>query len=241
MLINVDFSGLEWRVAMYYSQDKVGIQEIVDGVKIHDVNKEYFGFPEKLHAKIFLFRLVFGGTKFGFANDPVMAAVNPRPDFWQGIIDKTYDKYKGLAKWHKKIKQEARETGRLVAPSGREFRFKPILKNGTPEWPDGQIMNYPVQGFGADIVKIARIATYKRLMPHRNRGILLINTVHDSLMADAPDPEVGFTAGIIQKVFDDVPSLVSRCFNINYNIPMGCEIEIGKNWLDMNPYEPKGN
>jgi DNA polymerase I-like protein with 3'-5' exonuclease and polymerase domains len=54
MILNADFTGLEWRVAMHYSQDKIGMQEILDGVKIHDVNKEYFGFPEKVHAKVFI-------------------------------------------------------------------------------------------------------------------------------------------------------------------------------------------
>lgn len=237
MILNADFSSLEWRVAMYFSQDKVGIQEILDGVKIHEVNMAYFGFPDKVYAKRFLFRLIYGGTKYGYANDPDMAVVSPKPEFWQERIDKTYQKYKGLAAWHKRIKQEARETGRLISPSLREYRFRPTIKRGVSEWPDGQILNFLAQGFGADIVKIARIAIYKRLMPHRNRGILLINTVHDSIMVDCPDKEIPFTAKVIQDVFDELPGMLSRCFKIDYNIPMDVEMEIGPNWLDMTEYK----
>jgi hypothetical protein len=60
-------------------------------------------------------------------------------------------------------------------------------------------------------------------------------------MVDCPDKEIPFTAKVIQDVFDELPGMLSRCFKIDYNIPMAAELEVGPNWLDMIPYTTKGN
>lgn len=238
MIVNVDAKALEWAVALYYSQDSVGLQEWYDGVDQHSMNQEYYGLPGgsegRLIAKRFLFRLIYGGTANGFANDPDFISVSRKKDFWQEVIDRTYRKYRGLDHWHKKIKQEARTSGKLVTPSGREYRYEPKDYGEGPKWDDGAILNYPVQGFGNDIMKIARIATYKRLVD--KPGILLINSVHDSIMVDCESKHVDFVAQTFQDVFDGLDGMLSKCYRIDYNVPMRCEIEFGPNWADMQPW-----
>ena len=57
MLLKVDAKALEWRVAVELSGDKVGLQEILDGVDSHADNQQRFGLPSRLIAKTYLFRL----------------------------------------------------------------------------------------------------------------------------------------------------------------------------------------
>lgn len=57
MLVKVDAKALEWRVAVELSGDKVGLQEILDGVDNHADNQKRFGLPSRLIAKTYLFRL----------------------------------------------------------------------------------------------------------------------------------------------------------------------------------------
>jgi len=56
MYVVVDAMQLEWRLAVEFSQDPVGIQEILDGGDLHSDNQQKFGLPSRLIAKIFLFR-----------------------------------------------------------------------------------------------------------------------------------------------------------------------------------------
>ena len=230
MIVEADAKSLEWCVAAWLSQDKTAIQEIKDGVDLHEANREKFGLPERIIAKVFLFRLIYGGSAYSYAHDPDFTGVSTKEKFWQGVIDKTYEKYPQLAAWHQSIIAEVRRTGKLVAPSGRVFQFKP-KPNG--DWPDTIIKNYPVQGFSADLMMLARVAVFRRLISYREKGVLLINTVHDSILVDCKDEMVEFVCRTLQDVFQGLDKLASRCFGIDFNVPMGCKIEIGKTWGTM--------
>lgn len=211
------------------------MQEWYDGVDLHSENQKAFGLPERVVAKTLLFRILYGGTSNGFIRDSDFMHVSRKKEFWDEAIDKLYRKYRGLAAWHRKIKQEARQTGRLITPSGREYRYEPKDYGEGPKWDDGAILNYPVQGFGNDILKIARIAVYRRLVG--KPGILLINTVHDSIMVDCESKHVDFVAQTFQDVFDGLDKMLSKCYNIDFNVPMRCEIEFGPNWAELESWK----
>lgn len=235
MIVNVDAKALEWAVALFYSQDKVGLQEWYDGVDLHAENQKAFGLPERVVAKTLLFRILYGGSSKGFVRDSAFMHVSRKVEFWDEAIDKLYRKYHGLAAWHRKIVQEAKTKGRLVTFSGREHLYSPKDYGEGPKWDEGTILNWPVQSAGNDILKIARIAVYRRLVG--KSGILLINTVHDSIMVDCESKHVDFVAQTFQDVFDGLDKMLSKCYNISFNVQMRCEIEYGPNWLDMEPWK----
>ena len=72
MLVQCDVKGLEVVCAAFLSQDKVLYKELNDGVDIHGENQKIFGFEERVTAKIFKFKLLYGAMEYGFANDPDM-------------------------------------------------------------------------------------------------------------------------------------------------------------------------
>jgi DNA polymerase I-like protein with 3'-5' exonuclease and polymerase domains len=144
MLIKADGKALEWRVAVELSGDKVGLQEILDGVDSHADNQQRFGLPSRLIAKTYLFRLIYGGSAYSYANDPNFSSVSKSEKFWQRVIDETYSKYKGLAEWHKKLVQQVSQTGFIRTPFGREYHYKPDRRRGELVWPRTTILNYPV-------------------------------------------------------------------------------------------------
>ena len=236
MLVNVDFSALEWRVALVLSKDKTGIQEVLDGIDQHSDNQAKFGLPSRVKAKIFLFKLIYGATAFGYAQDPDFLEISNKKEFWQDVIDKFYAKYSGIKKWHDAIMLEAKCTGSLFTPSGVEYKFLPIQSKYGVKWPDTQIKNYVVQGFGAEIVKLARIMLYRRLIAYRNDGILLVNTVHDSLMVDCVAKHVPFVVQTIKEVLAGLPAVVSKTYGMDYCLPTGGDIETGISWATLKEY-----
>lgn len=136
--------GLEVAVAAQLSGDKVLTQELVDGVDIHSANMERFNLPSRLIAKVFKFRLIYGGSAYSYANDIQFKDVSSSEQFWQEVINSYYEKYFGISAWHEKIVSEAKIKGRLEIPSGRYYPFSPEPSFQGFKWPITKIKNYPV-------------------------------------------------------------------------------------------------
>lgn len=141
MLIMVDASALEWRVAAHLSGDTVAINEIINKFDTHSDNQSRFGLPERRIAKVLLFRILYGGSAYAFSVDPdFMGLGNER--YWQRIIDKLYEKYTGLANWHTQLVQIVNSRGYYQSQSGRIYQYTRNLRG---EFNRPEILNYPVK------------------------------------------------------------------------------------------------
>lgn len=228
-IVNCDASSLEWVVGTYLSNDKVAMDEIWNKLDAHTDNQKRFGLPSRLIAKVFLFRLIYGGSAYSYANDPDFTEVSKSQKFWEKVIERFYEKYQGWASWHIKLMQEATTTGKLVMPTGRVYKYAPNLRG---DWPRTTILNYPVQGLGADIMAIIRVAFYKRF---KQKGIngLIISSVHDSIVCDVPEDQVKIVSDLFFEVFNDAPKLFEQWFKVPFTLPLRCEVSIGPNMCDL--------
>jgi DNA polymerase I-like protein with 3'-5' exonuclease and polymerase domains len=231
-LINVDAKALEWMCATWLSKDEVAIQEWKDGVDLHSVNQEHFKLPTRLIAKTYLFRLIYGGSAYAYANDPLFMEVSDKVEYWQDVIDKTYAKYSGLHQYHENLLLEAMSTGKVVMPTGRTYYFQPQETRRGPEWPRTQILNYPVQGLGADIMMLARTDLFymcRRYFPN----IKFRGTVHDSIILDTSPEYQEFTIDMIRTAWKRLPTLFEAMFYQPFNLDCRCEVSVGNNLKEM--------
>ena len=123
MLIQCDASQLEWRTALELSKEWVGINEILNHEDTHSNNQTAFDLPSRLTAKIFLFRTIFRGSGWAFANDPDFMHVSTSATFWDGMNEKFYSKYFELDNTHKKWYKLVEQGRPIVGPLGREWGF----------------------------------------------------------------------------------------------------------------------
>jgi len=144
------------------------------------------------------------------------------------------EKYKDITNWHTKLQTEAIEFKRIKLPTGREYMF-PYAERmpwGGSSY-STQIKNYPVQGLAtADIVPLACIKIYE-LMKDQKVKSLLINTVHDSIVADVYPGEESVMSKIFKQGTASVISALKEYYGINFNIPLDTEVKLGYNWLEM--------
>ena len=233
MLLQADAKALEWVCAAYLSQDQTAIKEIRDGTDQHSDNQLRFGLPSRLIAKTFVFRLIYGGSAYSYANDTNFTDVSTSESFWQNVIDEFYNKYTGLEEWHKKIVATAMKDRKITMPTGRVYNYEPEVKYGKVKWPRTKILNYPVQGLGADLMAIARVSLSNRLKDMKN--VKLINTVHDSIIVDF-DSKVCDNISIVKIVdqcFTDIPANFKKLFGVEFNLPMRVECQVGPTWGNM--------
>jgi DNA polymerase I-like protein with 3'-5' exonuclease and polymerase domains len=233
MLLQADAKALEWVCATFLSQDETAIKEIWDGTDQHSDNQLRFGLPSRLIAKTFVFRLIYGGSAYSYAHDVNFTSVSTSESFWQSVIDEFYKKYNGLAKWHKQVVDTAMRDRQLTMPTGRIYKYEPEVKYGRVKWPRTKILNYPVQGLGADLMAIARVSLSNRLKD--KDGVKLINTVHDSIILDYNEKvwDNNSIVSLVDKCFTDVPANFEKLFGTNFNLPMRVECQVGPNWGNM--------
>ena len=218
-ILEVDFAQLEFRTAVFLAQDKQGMEDIKNKIDVHQYTAEIIGVSRQ-DAKAHTFKPLYGGT----------TGTQEEKRYYR----KFAEKYKGIAAWHQQLQTEAIKLKRLKLPTGREYAF-PYAERmpwGGSSY-STQIKNYPVQGFAtADIVPLACIKIYE-LMKEQKVKSLLINTVHDSIVADVyPDEEAVMSKIFKQGTASVIPAL-KEYYGINFNVPLDTELKMGYNWLDI--------
>ena len=218
-ILEIDFAQLEFRTAVYLAQDKQGMEDIKNNIDVHQYTADIIGVSRQ-DAKAHTFKPLYGGVT-GTEDE-------------KRYYTKFLEKYKDIKTWHEKLQSEAIRYKRIKLPTGREYAF-PFAER-TP-WGGStygtQIKNYPVQGFAtADIVPMACINIYK-VMKEKGVKSLLVNTVHDSIVADVYPGEEDVMSEIFNKGTSDVIPSLKTYYNINFNVPLDTESKIGINWLQM--------
>jgi len=233
MLIQCDASQLEWRTLLELAKDQVGIDEILGGEDTHAKNQVAFDLPSRLIAKTFLFRTIYRGSGWSFANDPDFMHVSTSPQFWDEMNEKFYKKYSTLDKTHNRWKDEVMANRPIVGPLGREWKITVHRDRfGELKIPWTTLSNYPVQGTGADIMMLARLSANRRIKAAKIDADL-ISTVHDSIVWDTHEEFLQPIKQICDEVFRDLPQNIERLFGYKWITPMACESKYGPNMLNM--------
>ena len=185
-------------------------------------------------AKIYLFRTLFRGSGWSFANDPDFMHVSAVPSFWDQLNEKFFAKYYGIDNCHKRWSELVIQGLPIKGPLGRSWSIN--MREGF-KIPWTTLSNYPVQGTGADIMMLVRISAYKRI---KAAGIdcKFISTVHDSIVVDCHSKDIQAIVDIFHQVFADIPKNVYKVFGYTWNVPMDCECKYGMNMKDMKKISP---
>jgi DNA polymerase I-like protein with 3'-5' exonuclease and polymerase domains len=240
MLVNCDVKSLEIFVAASLSRDSVLMQELWDvhnGITetdTHQKNQDDLNLPSRVIAKRFIFKLLYGASAYGYKHDSDFISVKYSQDDWQEVIDKFYSKYSGIAKWHQQLLLEAQTNGCITIPSGRYFPIVPDITK-RESWPLTIIKNYPVQGFGADLVMLARLRASQLLHQGGIREAKLCGTIHDSIVCEIDnDMKSVYNIGkILKQAVEEVPSYCKKLWDYDFSLPLKCELGYGPNKTDM--------
>ena len=219
-IFEVDFAQLEFRTAVFLAQDKQGMEDIQNGVDVHQFTADVIGCTRQ-EAKAHTFKPLYGG---------IMGNENEKRYY-----KKFLEKYKDIASWHKNLEEKAIKYKLISIPSGREYHFPNAYRT---KWGSCShsttVKNYPVQGFAtADIVPIACINIWS-LMKEKNVKSLIINTVHDSVVVDVYPGEEDIIESIIKTGCSRVKDSLLQLYDCDFNVPLDIEIKKGSNWLDLN-------
>ena len=218
-ILEIDFSQLEFRTAVFMAQDAQGMEDIKNNIDVHQYTADIIGVSRQ-DAKAHTFKPLYGGV----------TGTEDEKKYYRKFLEK----YKGIKAWHDKLQTHAIKFKCIQIPTGRQYAFPYAQRMPWGGSSYGtQIKNYPVQGFAtADIVPLACINIYN-LMKEQKVKSLLVNTVHDSIVADVYPGEESVMGKIFKQGTSSVIQSLKEYYNIDFNVPLDTETKIGYNWLDM--------
>lgn len=259
-LVEVDFSQLEVVALAILSKDGALIDDILSGRDMHRKRAaELWSIPEHLVspqqrqiAKQLSFQLQYGaGAKSMAEKNGVAIGVA------QQFINNYYARYSKVKEWQDIIKLEVEKSrkpsGKFTpkgaqagvgvhdSPTGRMYKFYEYdssYHKGTSFSPT-EIKNYPVQGFATgDIMALYRGRLYRRMVAENIKGLLMINTVHDSVMFDVNDYQlVHVINSMCKEEAEKLPKLLKDLWGIDCPVPLKVETKYGTDWSKMTKYE----
>lgn len=133
--------------------------------------------------------------------------------------------------------------GYITTLTGRQYRFYEedapdfLKKRGiTKSFSPTQIKNYPIQGFGAEILAEFRGNLIRKLIGREDR-VVAINTVHDSIVFDCKNEILHKFITWLDEESKGVAKLIETRYNVVVNLPFRFDISYGPNWKELKEYE----
>jgi DNA polymerase I len=233
-LLSADYSQVELRILAHRSEDPNLLAAFARGEDIHaSAAAAVYGIPlaqvskqQRDVAKMMNFATSYGVSAYGLAQRTGLS----RSDAEQ-FMARYFATYPGVKRYLDETRQLARDQGYVETLLGRR-RYFPVLRT-TAGGQRAQVVrqaaeraaiNHPIQGTAADIIKIAMVRLFRQLNERGYRSRMLLQ-VHDELVLEVPDNEMGTVAPLVQETMEGAYELKA---------PLKVDTEAGPNWLEMN-------
>ncbi len=224
-----DYSQIELRIIAHLSGDEKMIKIFKSGGDIHtatamEINKvSEDDVTKKMRkmAKVLNFGILFGMSVKGFSNTAEVD-MDTAKKFMEGY----FVNFPKVAEFIDKTVKYAKQYGYVKTELGRK-RWLPDLKS--PNWilrnsAERMAQNMPVQGFEADILKLAMINVDKKFLKNEKDNIRMIIQVHDELVFEIKDDIIKDVKEEIKLILEDVYCL---------KVPLTVSVFAGKDWGNM--------
>jgi DNA polymerase I-like protein with 3'-5' exonuclease and polymerase domains len=193
--------------------------DIRDGVDVHAATSAYVG-VNRQEAKSRTFRPLYGGR-----------SGTPRERKYIAYFTNRYASiYRTQSGWTYDVARDKR----LVTATGLIFYWPnaTISKDGYVS-NTTQIFNYPIQSLAtADIMPLVLVCIWHRISSLGDDA-LVINTVHDSHVADVAEHALAEYKRIVVQAFTvDIYPLMEKLYGIKLDVPLGVGIKTAKHWTD---------
>ena len=219
-----DGAQLEFRAGVHMGRDRQGLYDILHDVDIHrytasvlnGIAEDAVTKEQRQSAKTDTFKPLYGGR----SGTPAQRAYYEAFGKKYNQIDETQRGWTHTVLNTKKLRTEY---GLIFYWPGCRMQQSGYILHTT------SIYNYPVQGFAtAEIIPLGLVCAWHRM---RNMKSFLVNTVHDSIIAELHPAEVDLWHEIAQTcLIHDAYVLLRKLYKIDLTVPLGAGVVIGEHW-----------
>ncbi len=224
-LVVADYSQIELRILAHMSNASKMIDAFMQDADIHTATAaEIFGVSNieitaqmRRKAKEINFGIAYGMKAFGLSQRLKIGQKEAAE-----YINIYFEKYPEIKRYMDESINFVIKNGYISTMFGRKRFFENYNNVGKMEQQglNRMIINTPIQGTAADIIKLAMLKLNSELKNYKSKLVLQI---HDELIVEAKEEEVGEVKKILQRVMENVVIL---------KVPLTVNIGVGINWLE---------
>lgn len=227
-LVSFDYSQIELRILAHMAHVTNLIDAFNQGKDIHrhtaalvfGVKDEEVTPQMRSQAKAVNFGIIYGMSEFRLSKDIGMSISEAR-DFF----NKYFETYPEVKTYMDEVVETCKKQGYVSTLLNRK-RYIPTINDKNfmvRQQAQRYAMNTPIQGTGADILKLAMIEVDKALK-EKNLKSQMILQVHDELIFDVFEDE-------LEEVMSLVKEKMENC--IKMDVPLIVEGNYAKNWCEL--------
>ena len=227
VLVDADYSQIELRLLAHMAGDEGMRESFLSGgdfhaetaAKVFHVERAEVTPEMRRSAKAVNFGIVYGISAFSLSQDIGVTVAEAK-----AYMEAYFATFPGVRKYMDEVVEKARENGYVETLLHRR-RDLPELRSSNfnmRSFGERVALNMPVQGTAADVMKLAMVAVFKRLIAESLQARLVLQ-VHDELIVECPESEAETVAKLLEEEMEHVVSL---------SVPLTAEAHWGKNWLE---------
>jgi DNA polymerase I len=231
VLISLDYSQIELRIAAALSKDKKMTQAFKDGKDIHSLTASEINnipldkiTPEmRRQAKVLNFGVLYGMGSRAFSQEAGLSKEKAA-----NFIEEYYHDFVGIKQWQEKIINEGQSIGYIHTLTGRK-RWVLDLASQNQKYramAERAAINFPIQGLAADIIKLAMIEINKTLKTKGlDENIKMLLQVHDELIFEV-------YKNYSEKARELIDKIMENAFKLD-SVEIKADSKIGKNLAEL--------
>ena len=227
-LLSADYSQIELRLLAHFSGDPLLMRAYAENIDIHTLTaSEVFGVAienmdkeTRGRAKAVNFGIVYGISAFGLAAQLGIPQAEAK-----AYIDRYFARYTGVRTFIDRTLEQTRREGSVRTMFGR-MRPIPDIESRNPNqrgFAERTAINTPLQGTGADLIKLAMISLDRKLLERKLKTRMVLQ-VHDELLFEVPHAETDEVADLVRTEMEGVVKL---------KVPLVADLAFGPNWRDL--------
>lgn len=228
-IITADYSQIELRILAEVSKDKEFIKAFNEGADLHSLTaSKVLNIPienvtkeQRTTAKTVNFGISYGMWTDGLIRRMKQNGIELTQDEAKNIIDGFYKSYRGVGKYLWDISEQGLKELKLRNAANRYIKLTPPVTSRDEGGIKRKSKNLPIQSVGADILKIAMASLHKELA---DKGVKLINCVHDELVFEAPKDKAPAVAEIIER------EMIAAGKKYIKSVPVLVDVTISEAW-----------
>lgn len=228
MFLSADYNQIELRVLAHLSEDETLINAFNNDIDIHKLTaSEVFHIPfddvtseQRSNAKAVNFGIVYGMGAFSLSKD-----LNITRKEADRYILGYFNRYPKVKTYLDSLIKSAEDTGYAKTLFNRTRNIKDInSKNFNLRSLSQRIaMNMPIQGTSADIIKIAMVNVYNRILKE-NLDANIILQIHDELLLEVNKNDIEKAKKLLVEEMENVVKL---------SVPLVVSVSEGQSWHDL--------
>lgn len=225
-LVTVDWQQLEVRLnaelAYYVTGKRHLLDDLINGVDLHaETLRRFPRLPDRTRAKNVNFSVFFGGKGYTLCNEYGLTSEEAEA-IRKDLIEVRYPEMQG---YFDSCEAQIIRRGMVACPYTGKRRF---TSSFTEAYNDkvqhlGSVFNKIMMSKGWDALKNARLVTRP------------ICEIHDEIIYDVPQEELGVVLGIIRHEYAQFPHYFHEYFGKELQCSFNLDIKVGKNLMEVLP------